>query len=511
MTVRVVTAADAAAADAAAISEGVPPRALMRVAASNAATVICERFADRMGAGVLVATGAGNNGGDGWALARCLAAAGVPVRVLSAAEPRTPDSRAERALAQPLVTLVRDAADECRAETLVVDALLGTGAHGAPDGDLRAVIARVNSMRAAGATVVALDAPTGLDATSGACANCVHADLTITFGTLKRGLVISRELCGEIVVVDIGLHLNADVLTRSPALVDADMVARIVPPIAADANKGTRKHLAIIAGGEHVAGAAILAADAALRSGAGLVKVITHPANITAVQARLPAALAAPLPATDDDVRAAVVGWADAVLIGPGLGRSRGAVQLVRDVLRMWRGPILLDADALNAFEADVARLASALDGRSAVITPHPLELSRLVGVPLSEVLAGRFDIGGTLAARLGATVLLKGTPTVITAPDGTRLVSAAGTAALATGGTGDALGGSIATFLAQGAAPADAAAAGAWVHGRAAELAHGVRGVTVEHVLGNLSAAWRVRTPASRYPALATLPAVRS
>lgn len=512
MTVRVVTAADAAAADAAATSGGVPSRALMRVAASNAATVICERFADRIRGGVLVAVGPGNNGGDGWALARSLAVAGVPVRVLVAAEPRTPDARAEQALAQPAVTLVRDAAEDERcAEALVVDALLGTGSRGAPEGDVRVAVATVNRMRAGGAAVVSLDVPSGLDATSGSCAECVRADLTIAFGTLKRGHLISPEPRGDIVVVDIGLDTDSDVLARSPALLDAAMFARIVPPIAADANKGARKHLAVVAGGEYMAGAASLAADAALRSGIGLVKLVTHRANIPAVQARLPAALTAPFPASDDEMRAVVAGWADAVLIGPGLGRSDAAVRLVHDVLRVWHGPTLLDADALNAFEGDAASLAAALEARTAVITPHPLEFSRLVGVPVSEVVCARFDIGAGLAGRLGATVLLKGAPTVISAPDGARRVSAAGTAALATGGTGDALGGTVATLLAQGAAPADAAAAGAWVHGRAAELANGVRGVTVEDVLVNLRAAWSERTPRLRYPVLAILPATRS
>jgi NAD(P)H-hydrate epimerase len=278
-----------------------------------------------------------------------------------------------------------------------------------------------------------------------------------------------------------------------------------VPAIAADSNKGSRRSVAIVAGAEFMGGAAILAAIGALRSGAGLVKVITAPQNIVAVHARIPEALTAPL----SDAQRAVDDWADVLLIGPGLGRSIEARSTIKGLLTRWRGPVVVDADALNAFDGRLDALGDLLRGRPAVVTPHPGEMSRLMGCDVAEVLANRFDIGLELARRIDAAVLLKGTPTVVSAPDGRRFVSATGTAALATGGSGDALGGIVATLLAQGCDPAVAAACAAWIHGRAAELTPGVRGNRLSEVLDRLQDAWTTDMAAPAYPVLACLPAV--
>lgn len=497
MTVRVTTAAESSAIDAAAIAGGIPSRALMRVAAANAATVIAARYAARLVHGIQIYTGPGNNGGDGWAVASALASAGVPVTVTEVIEPRTTDAFAERTLALPHVER-----GDARAG-VVVDALLGTGSRGAPARALADAVRAIDAARARGATVVALDLPTGLDATTGVRAEpCVTADLTISFGGIKRGALVSRALSGEIVVVDIGLsHVPGPHAT----LVDAAYVRAHVPAIPPDAHKGTRASVAVVAGARNMGGAAIDAAQGALRSGAGLVKVVTDAANTAAVHARLPEALTASI----DTALDAIDGWADAVVVGPGLGHDATARALVHAVLEQWRGPIVLDADALNAYGGEVDLLASVVTGRPAVITPHPAEFARLVRRSVGDVLAERFDIGAPLARELGAAVLLKGTPTVITAPDGTRIVSAAGTAALATGGSGDVLSGMVGTLLAQGAAPLDAAACAAWVHGRAAELTPGVRGTRLQDIVVHLAEAWQLDVAPCAYPVLATLPAL--
>jgi len=494
--VRVTAAAESSALDAVAIGRGIPSRALMRVAAANAATVITRRFGQLLARGVQVYAGPGNNGGDGWAVAAALAAAGVAVSV-NDIEPRTPDATAERELALPAIRRGESAA------AVVIDALLGTGSRGAPTGQIADAVHAIERARTTGAVVVALDLPTGLDASSGARATpCVTADLTITFGSMKRGLLVSRAICGEIVVVDIGLpHQDA----VHETLVDAAYVRAHVPAIAPDAHKGTRASVAIIAGARTMGGAAIDAAEGALRSGAGLVKVITDSANVAAVLTRLPEALTG----TIDSALDAIDDWADAVVIGPGLGHDATARALVHAVLEEWRGPIVLDADALNVYDGEVDLLASVVSGRPAVITPHPAELARLVRRSVADVLAERFDIGAPLARDLGATVLLKGTPTVISAPDDLVLVSAAGTAALATGGSGDVLSGMVGTLLAQGLSPLDAAACAAWVHGRAAELTPGVRGTRLQDVVEHLADAWRLDVASPGYPELATLPAL--
>lgn len=505
MPVSVSSASESAAMDAAAIAGGIPSRALMRVAAANAATLIAKLIAARCCDGssaVTVYTGPGNNGADGWAVARSLALSGVRVSVHEIMAPATAEGVAERAA-------YRECCPE-REQTgtaghIVVDAMLGTGSTGAPRGAIGAAVRAIAALRHGGAFVIALDIPTGLDTadSDGNSDYCVHADATISFGSCKRGSLSARGPCGQISVVDIGLGQIDDSL---PLLVDASFVRSNTPAIPVTAHKGTRGSLAIVAGGPGMGGAAILAANGALRSGIGLVKVVTDERNVGSVHARLPEALTGHL----TDAIGSVSGWADAVLIGPGLGRYAAARAVVHEVLESWRGPVVVDADALNVFDGDLGELARLLMGRPALITPHPAELARLVGGSVGNVLANRFDIGIDVARELGATVLLKGTPTVITAPDGARLVVAAGTPVLATGGSGDALGGIIATLLTQGCTPPRAAACAAWVHGRAAELTPGVRGFTLTDVLDRLGAAWQLdQVVPPAYPVLASLPAV--
>jgi NAD(P)H-hydrate epimerase len=498
MTVHVSSAAESAAADASAITLGIPSRALMRVAASNAATVIASRYAATCAEGVVVFTGPGNNGGDGWCVARALAVAGVRVSVREAVDAKSADAIAERDAARASVGEY-----DGHGCGVVVDALLGTGSSGTPRGAIADAVREMMALRASGAVIVALDVPTGLDATSGDHDGSARADLTISFGSCKRGTLAARGVCGELVVLDIGLPRES---SKLPILVDETYVRAHTPDIAATANKGTRRKLAVVAGGQGMGGAAVLAAEGALRSGIGLVKVITDDANVSSVHARLPEALTGTLSNATD----AIIDWADAVLIGPGLGHGDSTRQLVEDVLRTWRGPVVVDADALNVFSNDLAALGTLLGKRPAVITPHPVEFGRLVGRGVEEVLAGRFDIGADVARTLSAAVLLKGTPTVVSGTDGARHVVAAGTPALATGGSGDALGGMVATLLAQGCAPGVAGACAAWVHGRAAELTPGVRGVTLLDVLDRLRDAWRLDGMSRpSYPILAALPAV--
>jgi NAD(P)H-hydrate epimerase len=275
-----------------------------------------------------------------------------------------------------------------------------------------------------------------------------------------------------------------------------------------DAHKGTRKKLVIVGGARGMAGAPVIAARGAFRSSVGVVKLVVAAESLPVVQKSESQALAAEWPADDAAVEREIATWADVVVIGPGLGRGDDSRALLERVLGRWHGPVLLDADAITLFEGRVDRLAELLAGRPALLTPHPVEFWRLSRIPVKQVLAGRFDVGLELARRLQATVLLKGVPTVITAPDGQRLVSAAGTPVLATGGSGDLLCGIAGTLFAQIGDPFVAGALSAYAHGCAAEWAseRGVRGVTLENVIAEVSDVWNFCYARPRYPVLTEL-----
>ncbi len=439
----VTNARESAARDSAAIALGVPSRALMQRAGAAAAAEITRLFGAGLRHGVVVYAGPGNNGGDGWVVARCLAACGVRVHVTAVAESSTEDARAERALAQPML----DAASPANAR-VVVDALLGTGVGGAPRGAIADAIRDIGRARAAGAKVVALDLPTGVDADTGHADGAVRADVTLTFGTMKRGLLIARGNAGHILLLDIGLP-RGDAAT--PSLVTPAWVRQVIPPIAADAHKGVRRKLVIVGGQLGMAGAAIFAARAAMRAGIGMVRVVVARECVPIVQAAAPHAIARAWPSErQEDLDDAIMRWADGVLIGPGLGDSPQSRALVERVLRAWRGPVVVDADGLNVFKGEAATLGTLLVGRPALLTPHALELARLYGANPQEVLVRRFDIAGELARVAHAAVLLKGVPTIVADAAGGRLVSAAGTPALAAAGSGDLLAGIAATLLTQ-------------------------------------------------------------
>ena len=337
----------------------------------------------------------------------------------------------------------------------------------------------------------------------------MRADLTITFGTIKRGHLVARGLCGRIVVVDIGLGAHAHRAGES-ALADGAWFRERLPRIAAEAHKGTRGKVAIIGGAPGMAGAAVLAARGALRAGAGMVKCVVAPESLAALLEAEPAALSATWPADDGAMRAAVGDWADVVLIGPGLGREH-ARALVEQVLAVFSGPVVLDADALNAFAGDARALRPLLGDRAALVTPHPAELARLAGIATEEVLARRFELPAAMARETGAAVLLKGVPTVVAGTAGDVHCVAEGTPLLGTGGSGDILGGIAAALLAQTGDAALSGALAAFAHGRAALAvsARQVRGFTLDDVLAALPAVWSLAASAPKPPVLAELPAV--
>lgn len=488
--VRVVTGQQAAARDRAAIDAGIPSRALMERAGALSASEIALRYPKELRRGVLVFAGPGNNGGDARIAAAALAACGADVRLIDAAADEDPH----------------------RGEGIVVDGLLGTGASGPPRGWIAAAVMAMRRARERGAVVVALDIPSGVDASTGQVHVPMRADLTLTYGTLKRAHLVSRAACGRVAVLDIGLGPFADFDDHAPAIVGARWVAPRIPEFGADAHKGTKKKLAIVGGATGMAGAAILAARGAWRSGVGMVKLVVAAESRVAVQEAEPQALTAEWTTSSADVEREIVKWADVVAIGPGLGGGGAARALVERVLGEFSGPVVIDADAINVFSSDVNALGRILGPGRAVLTPHPAEFGRLSGISVDDVLARRFEVGLPVARHTGAVVLLKGQPTIVTAPSGDVLVSASGTPLLAAAGSGDLLTGMVATLLGQTNDPLVAAAAGAYVHGRAAWLAQkgrGVRGLSLDDVIAALPRAWRMNVRPSRSPILFELPPI--
>jgi NAD(P)H-hydrate epimerase len=460
----VLSASEAAAWDAAARTQyRIPSRVLMETAGRAIVQVLVTELPDAMTGGVLVAAGAGNNGGDGWVIARALHTAGIPVCVASV-DPKTDDAIDNRALARidGVHELGREEAWPQAA--VAVDALLGTGAAGPAKGDVLALAQRLADY---GAPILAVDGPTGLDLTSGEAHGPVHAQLTVTFGGPRRGHLLAREWCGKVVVVDIGFP-GPD--AAWPVLVTDAWAAVRLPRLASQMHKGDRGRVCVIGGATGMSGAALHAARAALAAGAGLVKLVAARDTITAAQASLPDLLTVES-ALGEQLEPGVVEaleWADALVLGPGLGREpRDArAQFVRQVLAQRPVPTVLDADALHLYRADVPTGSRAL-----VCTPHLGEFRALAGDALADEVANdRWSAAARAAAKLKCTVLLKGVPTVIADLRGPAHVVASGNPGLATGGSGDLLAGFIGAFLARGTAAAEAAALGAHALGRAAE-----------------------------------------
>jgi len=503
----VLSASEAAAWDAAARTQyRVPSRVLMETAGRAIVQVLVAELSDAATGGVLVAAGAGNNGGDGWVIARALHAGGIPVWVASV-DPKTDDAIDNRALAR--LDGVRELGREeaWPKAAVAVDALLGTGATGPAKGDVLALAQRLVDY---GAPILAVDGPTGLDLTSGEAHGPVRAQLTVTFGGPRRGHLLAPEWCGKVVVVDIGFPPPD---SACPLLVTDRWAAERLPRLVPQMHKGDRGRVCVVGGADAMSAAAHHAARAALAAGAGLVKLVAARETIAAAQASLPDVLTveSALGETLEPAVAEAVDWADAVVLGPGLGREprQARASFVTAVMARRPVPTVIDADALHVFRADLPTGSRAL-----VCTPHLGEFRALAGDALADEAANdRWSAAGRAAAKLKCTMLLKGVPTVIADLRGPEHVVASGNPGLATGGSGDMLAGFIGAFLARGTAPAEAAALGAHALGRAAEqgarqwTARSLRPADVLAALPDVWRAWKDVGPA-RPPVLVELEA---
>lgn len=462
------------ALDACAINEfNIPGMTLMERAGQAAFGIIQRRWprAQR----VLVFCGGGNNGGDGYVIAALARRAGKDVTLVHVGPREALKGDARTAMQQAVAAQVRmlDALDPAvnldLPADLVVDALLGTGLRGTVRPDYLGPIEAVNACRA---PVLAIDIPSGLCSDTGTqLGPAVRADATVTFIGLKQGLFTGRgpALCGDIYFDD--LLVPREVYARVPAdsaRLDASLAGELLPRRERDAHKGRFGHVLVI-GGEHgYAGAALMAAEAAARCGAGLVSVATRPSHVPALIARCPEVMAHGV--TQPAELEPLLARATVVIAGPGLGQSGWAQGLLQCALASSL-PLVLDADALNLVAS--GRLpAEMLRARAAqVLTPHPGEAARLLGIDGAAVQADRFGVARRLQEQLGGVVLLKGAGTVIDAGAAECVaVADVGNPGMASGGMGDVLSGVIAALIAQGLPLPDAARLGAVLHGAAAD-----------------------------------------
>jgi NAD(P)H-hydrate epimerase len=445
---------------------GIPRATLMESAGRAVATVLAERYAHLLRGGVLVAAGPGNNGGDGWVLARALHRADIPVWV--AAVPGSSDL-CIRAAGLAKADGVRELAPDgpWPSVALAVDALLGTGASGAPRPAVAALLARILDLEI---PVLAVDGPTGLDLLSGVVHEPSRADLTVTFGGLRRGHLLARDEVGSLVVVDIG-HPRPDPCW--PLLVTVRQAAEWQRRLRLADHKGDRGRVVIVGGAPGMSGALRMAGRAAFGAGAGLVHAVAPAETITQLLQAEPdlQTLAQEFDQSPSPQLLDLIEKADALAVGPGLGRQPGRRAFLLGLMRVARR-VVVDADGLVAFAGAVGELRAVAESRPVVLTPHPGEFRTLFPEFASTREVDPWSAAAGAAQSSAATILLKGVPTVIAPPKGSQLTVSAGNPGLATGGSGDVLTGLVATGLAQELEPVTAAAVGAQALGGAADLA---------------------------------------
>jgi ADP-dependent NAD(P)H-hydrate dehydratase / NAD(P)H-hydrate epimerase len=489
-----LTAAQMRAVDGAIIGRlGLPGLVLMENAGRGVAEIIARERPTLAGLAVRVVCGAGQNGGDGFVLARHLLARGADVRVLLAlpAAKIVGDAAVFASVLRALKPeAIVDLSAEARGETwrqhldgaaVIVDALFGTGLRAEITGVPGVAIAAINASQA---LRVAVDIPSGLDADDGQPhGSAVQAHITATMGARKLGLVLDAEApVGRIEVVDLGVapeSVAAAALAVGPLChwLEAAEVARGLPAHGPAGHKGNKGHLLVIAGSVGKTGAALLAGRAALRTGAGLATIATTAAGQAALDAKVLAEMTACYTESESaaaDSYARLVALAarmKAAVLGPGIPTGEGMAELVSRLAVELPLPLVIDADGLNLLgERAAASLARASSPR--VLTPHPGEMAHLCGTTIVEIQRDRLGAARRLAAATQAVVVLKGARTIIATPDGTAFVNPAANPALGTAGSGDVLTGAIGALLAQGLDAATAATVGVFVHGMAAEVA---------------------------------------
>lgn len=467
---------------------GIPSVVLMENAGRGAANRLHERYCDLFPGPVLVLAGKGNNGGDGYVIARCLQQAGWQVQtlVLAQVDSLSGDARLNLDILLRLAGSVHFVPDEaslnsffetCPAYALLVDALFGTGLTSEVRGHYARAIDWVNAQHA---PVVAVDIPSGLDATSGRIlGRCVKAAVTLTFAQPKIGHLLYPGVgcVGGLETIDIGIP-SFLLESSAPAQywVDADEARKLLPQRPADGHKGTFGHLLVIAGSPGKSGAAAMTADAAVRAACGLVTLGCPAAIHDILEIKLTEPMTVALPHIEgvlslQALEAALALCRDkqALALGPGLGQAAETQALARRLLRESSVPTVVDADGLNALAGHLEILRERTSVGT-ILTPHPGEMARLAACSVAAVQSDRVGFARAFALQHGCVLVLKGARTITAAPDGQIFINASGHQGMASGGMGDILTGTIGALLAQGLPPVEAAVLGVYLHGRAAD-----------------------------------------
>jgi hydroxyethylthiazole kinase-like uncharacterized protein yjeF len=474
---------------------GIPSIVLMENAGRQAVAAMEAAFEDLLSSHVAVLCGRGNNGGDGFVIARTLIQRGVEASVFllgSVADVRGDARTNLEVLGRIGLTVVEitnaqewelhfSEISECE---LIVDAILGTGFQGQLSGLLETVVADVNGL---GVPVVAIDLPTGLSADSHEVeGEAIEASMTVTLAAPKIPLVLppADAHSGDLVIADIGIPLPILDEIEGPyiEILTRERMREIVPARAADSHKGDFGRVLIVAGSFGKTGAAHLAATGALRSGAGLVTIATPRSCVPIVAAMGAEYMTEPLEETSGGaidyaaVDRVLDMQADVIAIGPGLGQDPSTAAFVQSIVERAGVPLVLDADALNAFSGDGERLMGR-DGVDMIITPHPGEMARLLNTSIEAVQHDRLQHASEFAATHRLHVVLKGHRTVIAGPDNRAFINLTGNAGMATGGTGDLLTGMIAAWFAQLLDAEAACKLAVYLHGTAGDLAEADEG----------------------------------
>lgn len=464
---------------------GVPGLALMEKAGLSCADAITDTFGSGEGKRALIVAGKGNNGGDGFVIARLLKERGweAPVLLLASADAVTGDAAANLARLDrdEVIFAPEGPAPHARlfqGVTVIVDALLGTGVKSEVAGSYGEAIDLIN---AAGVPVLAVDIPSGIDAGTGrVLGRAVRADLTVTFALAKLGNVLypGAGFCGKLVVADIGMPEVVVAEAQGAEFVDLAAAGKLYKPRHPAAHKGSSGHCLVIAGSTGKTGAAAMAANSAVRTGAGLVTLAVPGALNATLELKTTEAMTLPvgrpdagsLPAGALSQLLKAARGKDAVALGPGIGSGAATFYLVQSLVAALPGPLVLDADGLNALAADPELLLSR-KGRVTVLTPHPGEMARLAGSSIPEVEGDRISCARDFAARYQVYLILKGARSIIAGPDGEIAINGSGNPGMASGGMGDVLTGVVAALLGQGYQPFQACQLGAFIHGHAADL----------------------------------------
>ncbi len=494
-----VTGKQAAEIDRHTIEEaGVPQLVLMERAALAVAEEVSAVVRDRIHDRILIAVEGGNNGGDGVAAARILQQRGYSVVVwtLNGIARQSEAYRKQIGLAEKAGVRFTDHVEDGDWR-VVVDAIFGVGLTREVAGVQKEAVDRINEMRAEdpGMTVISVDIPSGISSETGEIlGTAVRADRTVTFGYEKVGMRFAKNACGAVTIAEIGFFLPEG-YEASAGLYsgyEPEDVRRLLPGRSMDGNKGSYGRVLVIAGSVDMSGAAYLAAEAAYRTGCGLVKVVTHESNRAALQQLLPEAILQcytgypgeqsggsvdSLPLTEETLR-----WGDVIIIGPGIGQSETAFRLTEQVLRLAACPVIADADAINLLSEHTELLEETAGKRPLILTPHMLEMTRLAErsrhperEALHRLRKNRTGITEQLAAKYQATIVLKDACTFVTEGNAAGLpgyLNTSGNDAMAKGGSGDVLTGVIGGLMAQGMRASEAARLGVYLHGRAGDRA---------------------------------------